>query len=238
VPDQVAELAVARHGQSMANVAFAAAQTAGLLDCGVTGPDSDVELSPLGWTQAAALGRWLAGLAPVRRPEVAICSPYVRAQQTWRCATDAAGDLGAQLPKANADARLCDRLMGELELLTPAIIARRFPAESARRRDAGEFTYRPPGGESFGDIAVRLDALMHDLHAQHAGRRVFLVAHDAIVLMLRYVIERLTFDDLATIMQAGPVANASLTRFDGSSGRLLLVQYNAVDHLFADRPSP
>jgi hypothetical protein len=27
------------------------------------------------------------------------------------------------------------------------------------------------------------------------------------------------------------VANASLTRFDGSSGRLRLVQYNAVDHL-------
>jgi probable phosphoglycerate mutase len=231
VPDRVAQLTVARHGQSTANVAFTAAQTAGLLDCGVTGRDADVELSPLGRTQAEALGRWLAGLPPVRRPEVVVCSPYVRAQQTWHCATDTAGDLGVQLPEANRDARLRDRLMGDLELLTSAMIAERFPAEAARRRNAHEFTYRPPGGESFGDIAVRLDALMHDLHAEYAGRRVFLVAHDVVVLMLRYVIERLTSDDLATIMQDGSVANASLTRFDGSSGRLQLVEYNAVDHL-------
>jgi probable phosphoglycerate mutase len=227
----VAELTIARHGQSAANVAFAAAHAAGLHDCGVTGPDADVELSPLGGTQAAALGRWLAGLPPGRRPQVVVCSPYLRARQTWQCAADAAGDLGAQLPQATIDARLCDRLMGDLELLTPAMIAQRFPAEAARRRNAEAFTYRPPGGESFGDIAVRLDALMHDLHAHHAGRRVFVIAHDAIVLMLRYVVERLTADDLATLMQDGPVANASLTRFDGSSGRLQLVQYNAVDHL-------
>jgi probable phosphoglycerate mutase len=231
VRNQVAELTVARHGQSMANVAFAAAQSAGRRDSGVTGLDADVELSPLGWTQAAALGRWLAGLPPVRRPEVVVCSPYVRARQTWQRATDTAGDRGVRLPQATVDARLCDRLMGEQELLTPAMIAQRFPAEVARRRSAGEFTYRPPGGESFGDIVVRLDALMHDLHARYAGRRVFLMAHDAVVLMLRYVIERLTFDDLATIMQDGPVANASITRFDGSSGRLQLVQYNAIDHL-------
>lgn len=229
--DRVAELTIARHGQSVANVAFAAAQTAGLLDCGVTGPDADVELSPLGRAQAEALGCWLAGLPPVRRPEVVVCSPYVRAQQTLQCATDTAGDLGVRLPRAIVDERLRDRLMGELELLTPAMIAKRFPAEAARRRNAGEFAYRPPHGESFGDIALRLGAVMHDLHAQHTERRVFLVAHDAVVLMLRYVIEQLTFDDLATIMRDGPVANASLTRFDGSSGRLQLVQYNAVDHL-------
>jgi broad specificity phosphatase PhoE len=171
---------------------------------------------------------------------VVLCSPYVRAEQTWQRASDTAGDRGVQLPEATIDARLGDRLMGELELLTSAMIAQRFPAEAARRRSADEFTYRPPGGESFGDIAARLDALMHDLHAHHVGRRVAtvrsgvrsLMAHDAIVLMLRYVIERLTFDDLAAIMHDGPVANAWLTRFDGSSGRLQLVQYNAVDHLF------
>ena len=230
--DQVAELTVARHGQSVANVAFAAAQTAGRLEAGVPGTDAGVELSPLGWAQAAALGRRLAGLPPGRRPEVVVCSPYVRARQTWqRVTATAAADLGVQLPEADVDTRLCDRRMGELELLTPAMIAQRFPAEVARRRDAEELTYCPPGGESFGDIAVRLDALMHDLHAHHASRRVFLVAHDAIVLMLRYVVERLTFADLATIMRDGPVANASLTRFDGSSGRLRLVGYNAVDHL-------
>ena len=46
--DQVVELTVARHGQSVANVAFTEAHTTGLLNAGVTGPDADVELSPLG----------------------------------------------------------------------------------------------------------------------------------------------------------------------------------------------
>jgi broad specificity phosphatase PhoE len=135
------------------------------------------------------------------RPEVVVCSPYVRARQTRQPATDTARARAVRLLPANVEARLCDRLMGDLELLTTAMVARRFPTEAASRRDTGEFTYRPPGGQSFGDIAVRVDALLGDLHARHAGRRVFLVAHDAIVLMLRYVVERLTFDDLATTMQ-------------------------------------
>ena len=229
--DQVAELTVVRHGQSIANVAFAAAQTAGLLDSGVTGRDAEVELSPLGWAQAEALGRWLAGLAAARSPEVMVCSPYLRAWQTWLCAAGTAADLGVMLPESTADPRLCDRLMGELELLTTAAVTDRYPAEAARRRAAGEFGYCPPGGESLGDIAVRLTALLDDLHCHCPGRRVLLVTHDAIVLMLRYVIERLTFDDLAAIVRDGPVANASVTRFDGSSGQLRLVEYNAVNHL-------
>lgn len=219
-------------------MAFAAAETAGRLDCGVTGLDADVELSPLGWAQAEALGRWLAGLPEGRRPEVVVCSPYLRARQTWQRAAGTAADLGARLPEPAADARLRDRLMGELELLPIAAVAERFPAEAARRRAAGEFGYRPPGGESFGDIAVRLTALLEDLHRCHAGRRVLLVAHDAVVLMLRYVIERLTFDDLAAIVHDGPVANASVTCFDGASGTLRLVGYNAVDHLIDGHRRP
>jgi hypothetical protein len=52
-----------------------------------------------------------------------------------------------------------------------------------------------------------------------------------VVLMMRYVIEKLTWDELAAVAATGHVQNASVTRFDGSSGRLLLDRYNAVDHL-------
>jgi 2,3-bisphosphoglycerate-dependent phosphoglycerate mutase len=231
---QLAELIVVRHGQSAANVAFAEAEAARLLDSGVAGRDADVELSLLGWNQATALGRWLAALPAPQRPEVVITSPYVRAAQTWRHATATATDLGAHLPTPSTDARLVDRLMGELELLTTAAVAARFPVEAARRLSDGEFRYRPPGGESFGDIADRLRSLLDDLSVRHAGQRVLLVAHDAIVLMARYVVEGLSVDELATIVQAGAVANASVTRFDGSSGQLRRDAYNMVDHLHED----
>ena len=212
----LAELTVIRHGESVANAAVAAP---GALEYGIAGPDADVELSPLGRRQAAMIGRWLDG----HRPDVVICSPYRRAIDTWMIASGG----GAHL----VDDRLCDRRMGDLQMLTRAGVAARFPAEAARLRAEGEYAYRPPGGESFGDVADRLALVLSDLRRDHAGRRVLLVAHDAVVLMLRRLIERLSFDAIDGIWRADRPANAAITRFDGSSGTLRLAGYNDRRHL-------
>ena len=229
---RLSELVVTRHGQSVSNVAFAKAEAAGLTESGATGPDVDVPLSPLGRTQAAALGRGLAARPPVvPAPEIVVCSPYLRARQTWEIAARTAATHGLSLPEPALDARLGDRAMGQLELLTTAAIAHRFPAEAARRDAEGEFSYRPPGGESFGDIADRLTALLADLDRRYPGRRVLLVAHDAVVLILRQMIEGLTTDDLAAITARDPARNAALTRFVGNGERLALAGYNLAAHL-------
>jgi probable phosphoglycerate mutase len=224
----VAELVLIRHGQSESNVAFPKADAAGLLESGLTGRDADVALTGLGREQAAAVGRWLAGLPHRRRPEVVITSPYVRARETWRLAAEASG-----LPFAApaTDDRLVDRLLGDLEMMTLAAIRKRFPEEEQRHAEAGDFRYRPPNGESFGDIKVRLTSFLADLNRDHAGRRVVVVAHDAVVLMMRAVIEELDWDGVARVSVGNNVRNASVTRFDGSSGRLVLDVYNSVDHL-------
>ncbi|CAI7980778.1 hypothetical protein FRAHR75_80060 [Frankia sp. Hr75.2] len=60
---------------------------------------------------------------------------------------------------------------------------------------------------------------------------MFLVAHDAVVIMMRYVIESLSFDDLAAMVAEGPVINAAITRFAHDGDRLTLVEYNAATHL-------
>jgi probable phosphoglycerate mutase len=223
----VAELILVRHGQSLANVAFPAADAEGLMEAVVSGRDAEVPLTPAGEEQAAALGRWLAALPEDRRPQVVITSPYLRARETWRIAAE-----GLDLPAPSTDDRLVDRLMGELELLTRAAVAARFPGEAERRARAGEFVYVPPGGESFADIAVRLKSFLDDLHADHPGERVIVVAHDAVVLMMRAVIEQLSWDEVIAVeKESGNVRNASITRFDGSSGVLTLDRYNVIDHL-------
>lgn len=228
----IAELTVVRHGESTANVAFAAAEAAGVAHTGLTGRDMDVPLSDLGRMQAGTFGRALVAKPPaVARPDVVVCSPYLRARQTWRIAAEAAADAGLVLPEPVLDTRLGDRSMGRLELLTTEAIADRFPVEAERRRAAGEFSYRPPGGESFGDVASRLALLLGDLNRRHAGRRVLLVAHDSVVLMLRRVIERLTCDDLAGIVAAGPVKHTAVTRFIDDGGSLVLAEFNTDDHL-------
>ncbi|GIE46692.1 phosphoglycerate mutase [Amorphoplanes nipponensis] len=223
----VAELVLIRHGQSAANVAFPRADERNLLDSGLTGRDPDVELTGLGVEQARALGRWLAGLPAGRKPEAVITSPYRRARETWRIAAE-----GLDLPGPGTDDRLVDRLTGELEMLTRAAVRQRFPDEADRLAEAGEYAYRPPGGETFGDIAERLASFLADLNRDHAGRRVLVVAHDAVVLMARFVIEGLDWDSLAALVErGGQVRNASITAFRAESGRLVLDRYNAVDHL-------
>jgi broad specificity phosphatase PhoE len=224
----VAELVLIRHGQSTANVAFPRADAEGLLESGVIGRDAEVELTEVGVRQAEAVGRWLATLPRDRLPRVIITSPYVRAKETWRIA---AATSGLAMPEPTTDDRLVDRMLGDLEMLTRAAIAKRFPDEPGRLTAAGEYYYRPPGGETFGDIAERLTSFLCDLNRDHAGERVAVVAHDAVVLTMRAVIEQLDWDAVAAVAASGPIRNASITRFDGTSGRLVLDGYNTVDHL-------
>ncbi|WP_433829558.1 histidine phosphatase family protein [Actinoplanes sp. CA-015351] len=225
----VAELILVRHGQSLANVAFPAADAAGLLEVEFSGRDSEVPLTPAGEEQAAALGRWIATLPPENRPQVVITSPYLRARETWRIAAEASG---LDLPEPSTDNRLVDRLMGELELLTRAAVAARFPGEADRRAEVGEYEYAPPAGESFADIRVRLASFLDDLRREQNGKRVVVVAHDSIVLMMRAVVEDLDWDKvLAVEAESGYVRNASISRFADQDGRLTLDRYNVIDHL-------
>ncbi len=225
----VASLLLIRHGESLANVAFPLAHAQGRLESGLTGRDTDVELTDTGAQQAAAVGKWLAEQSTAEHPQTVITSPYLRAKETWRIAAESAG---LDLPTPTTDDRLVDRLLGELELLTRAAIDLRFPDEQGRRAEVGEYRYTPPGGESFADIGVRLTSFLDDINQAHADERMIVVAHDAVVLMMRAVIERLSWDQVMAVhAAAGSVRNASLTSFAARDGRLELVSYNSVDHL-------
>ena len=223
----VAELILIRHGESASNVAFPKADAEGLVDSGLTGRDTDVELTDRGRAQAEAVGHWLATLPADQLPQVVITSPYLRARETWRIAAEASG---LDLPAPTTDDRLVDRLLGDLEMMTRAAIARDYPDE-LRFHAAVDYRWRPPNGESFGDIRVRLTSFLADLHRDHAGRRVVVVAHDSVVLMMRAVIEDLSWDGVTAVSAGNSVRNASITVFDGRSGSLLLDRYNTVDHL-------
>jgi 2,3-bisphosphoglycerate-dependent phosphoglycerate mutase len=197
-----------------------------LAEAGIVGRDAEVPLSDVGRVQAAAFGRWLAALPDEEFPEAALCSPYRRARDTLRIAFNHVRAAGRAVPDTIVDDRLRDRETGELELLTRAAIDARFPAEAARRATAGEFAYRPPRGESMMDVAERLRELYGEVSARFHDRRVLAVAHDAVVLMLRHVIEDLSIQDLERVAAAGPVRNASVTRWVRDADRLRLLAYN------------
>lgn len=215
---------VVRHGQSTANAAFAAGDPVG-------GSDADVGLSELGVHQADLAGRWFAGLR--HGPDLVVCSTYRRAGDTWAGMAHTAAALGAVLPPVVADERLRDREMGVFELLPPAALLARDPAEAERRARLGDWAYRPPGGESVSDVALRVRDFLHELDRTLPGGRVLLVAHDAVVAAVRFVAE-----GVGAVPPAGvpPVPNASVSRWSGDGRRLRLVRWADTAHL-AERPS-
>ncbi|WP_055585490.1 histidine phosphatase family protein [Peterkaempfera griseoplana] len=221
-------LLAVRHGESTANALFAEAEAAGATEVPITSRDADIPLTARGLGQCRALARRLALRPAQERPQSIWCSPYDRTRQT---AEPLLAALGGQLP-LRIDERLRDRELGVLEMLPAAAIEARHPEEAARRRRLGELYYRPPGGESCADVALRLRSLLTDLAEREAGRRVLLVCHDAVVLMLRYVVEELDEAGmLAVHTGGGRVRNASLSEWRLDGGRLRAVCWNDTAHL-------
>jgi broad specificity phosphatase PhoE len=223
-------LAIVRHGESTGNVAAAAAETGRLELIDIPQRDADVPLSDTGRAQAEAVGRWIAALpAP---PSVVVASPYLRAARTAEIALGAAGAAGVDLP-LHRDERLRDRELGILDLLTTHGMRTRLPDEAARRDRLGKFYYRPPGGESWADVALRLRGVLGDLRRDHDRGRVLLFGHEAVIYLLRYLIEGLTERDLMTIAHDGGLANCSITTWERRAGAagMSLVDFKNVRHL-------
>jgi 2,3-bisphosphoglycerate-dependent phosphoglycerate mutase len=223
----VRELWLARHGESVGNVAASQAEAEGLEVIPLEPRDADVPLSPVGVEQAEALSRWLQ--PRLSEFDSYWTSPYVRARQTLEIA------LGPDLATTVvfADERLRDRELGVLDLLTRTGVQARVPTEFERRRHLGKFYHRPPGGESWADVALRLRSFFRDF-GDTAGDRAFVMAHDAVVMVSLYVLLGLSERELLEFAQANVVGNASVTQLEHVDGRFRLVGFGMVDHLRAD----
>lgn len=226
-----------RHGESAGNVARDAAHAARSDRIALDARDVDIPLSPRGEKQAVALGDWFGVLNSCARPDVLLASPYVRARATaeiFRSRWDTDNALPICL-----DERLREKEFGILDGLTTGGVATIHPDQAEFRRILGKFYHRPPGGESWCDVIFRLRSVMDMIALHHPGRRVMIVAHQVVVLCLRYVIENMTEEQILAIDADGDVANCSITEYrrDGnaaSGDNLILTRYNAVAHLEGD----
>jgi broad specificity phosphatase PhoE len=159
---------------------------------------------------------------------VAVVSPYLRARQT------AAAALAGLPVRMCVDERLRDRELGVLDLLTTRGVEARLPDEARRRARLGKFYYRPPGGESWADVLLRLRALLRELRADHPDGRVVLFAHEATVLLIRYLVEGLDEEALMAIARGTTIANCSISSWQRAGGVLRPERFNDVTHLHRD----
>ena len=223
-------LILVRHGQSEGNLAAESAERDSLERIAVPARDPDVVLSGLGREQATAVGRWLSELPEGEQPEIVWTSPYRRARESAEIALEEAGtDL-----KVRVDERLRDRDMGITDMLTGAGIRAKYPEEAERREWLGKFYYRPPGGESWADVALRVRAVLTDIAHTERHERVLVAAHDVVLLLFTYVAEGLDEEAVLERSRHDPLKNAAICRLardEDSPTGWVVEDYNLDTHL-------
>ncbi|HEX6795919.1 MAG TPA: histidine phosphatase family protein [Casimicrobiaceae bacterium] len=216
---------VVRHGQSAGNVAREAAEAAAHAWIDIETRDMDTPLSALGERQARALGRWFGEMTSPCQPNVVLCSPYVRAVQTSQLLLEAA-NIDASTLTVQRDERLREKEFGVLDRLTKVGIRQKYPELSDQRSHVGKFYFRPPGGESWCDVLLRLRSVLDTLTREYRQQRVLIVAHQVIVNCLRYLLERMDEQQIMEIDRGADVPNCSVTSYEfdphaGRAGKLL-----------------
>jgi len=201
-----------RHGQSQGNVAREAPDAAGHHEIAIDVRDVDVPLSDLGHHQAEATGRWFASLGEDERPEVILTSPYLRARQTAEAICANGGLTGPT--RLVIDERLREREFGVFDRLTTAGIRNKYPEEAAHRSMLGKFYHRPPGGESWADVILRLRSALNTINLHYCDRRVLIVCHQVVVLCMRYILEELTEEQILGIDRQADILNCGIVRYD------------------------
>ena len=223
---------IVRHGQSAGNVARDEAEAASRVWIDIAHRDVDVPLSSLGQQQSSALGQWVAELPEDVRPTAVLCSPYARAQQTAQLIIEAAG-LDREDFTFCTDERLREKEFGILDRLTKYGIQQRHPTLSEQRTHVGKFYFRPPGGESWCDVILRLRNMVGTLTRDYRGERVMIIAHQVVVNCLRYLLEGLNEQQILEIDRRGDVPNCSVTSYEfdpsaGKKGKMILKLENFV----------
>lgn len=201
------QLWLVRHGESAGNVALRHAMARGDQHIDTGGRDVDVPLSRLGERQAQAVGAWFGQQAVA--PDAILTSPYVRARRTAELLA-AAADWNLPIIQ---DERLREKEFGIIDALTSAGVLAKYPEQAAFRASLGKFYHRPPGGESWRDVILRLRGIADSLRLEYSGQRVLIVCHTVVVLCFRYLLERLTEEEILRVDQAHNIANCSVTSY-------------------------
>lgn len=223
-------LVLVRHGESQRNVGKDQALARGEFEYGGGVRDMDVTLTALGQKQCEATGRYLGEKFRFGRIFV---SPYMRTVQTAEIIMKHVKGS----PRLIIEDRIREKEFGILDGLTKAGINKNYPEEWKRRERDGKYYYRPPGGESYPDVALRIHSFLGTMARDCRKQTVLVVCHSVVVLAFRRLLERLGEKELLAIDRdpEQEVCNCSVTwyQFDpasGDRGRMVLREFNSVHY--------
>lgn len=202
-------IVLVRHGESERNIHKEIAEAQGELVYGGDIRDVDVPLTERGRAQAVATGNALSKMFQFDHMFV---SPFVRTQQT----ADIMSQQFSSLIPQTMEERIREIEFGTLDGLTRRGVQARYPSEWERKQRLGKYWYRPPGGESYPDVALRVHSFLGTITREYSQRSVLVVCHSVIVLLFRKLLERLSDVELLTIDgdKAQDVWNCSVSHYE------------------------
>ena len=207
-------LVVMRHAQSEANLHRERLERADSPETHVhiATRDVDVPLTDEGRRQATETGRDLA--SRYGSFDGVYVSPYRRTRDTAALAVAAL----TPRPPLIIEERVREREFGVLEGLTRRGVRELHPQEVERKQKVGKYYYRPPGGESYPDVNLRVHSFLGTLVREHAAQRILVVTHSVVVLSFRRLLERLDEDKVLDLDRHDEPKNASLSVYASVAG--------------------
>jgi NAD+ kinase len=185
------DLVLVRHGQSEGNLAnrrSEAGDNSAFTKEFTNRHSSSFRLTELGRTQAKLTGDWLKlqfGAGAYRSCfDRHITSEYTRAMETAAL---------MDLPNARwyRDVYLTERNWGDLDICPENERIERF-GDAMRRRIVQPFFWKPPNGESFLELCLRVDRVLNTLHRECSDQSVVVVCHGEVIRAIEVRIERIT----------------------------------------------
>lgn len=219
----VSNLVLLRHGESARNEERAKAITGKMEVYGSDTRDMDVELTSRGRRQAMVTGERLPQYLEFAFDR-AFASPYRRTVETAKLV------LAGRPLDIVLDERVREKEFGVLDGLTKLGIQRRHPEEAERKKRLGKYYYRPPAGESYPDVNLRVHDFLGMLIRECRKKSILVVCHSVIVLSFRRLLERLSEEELLDI-DADPKQepqNCGVTWYAYDHGKLKLKSYNVT----------
>lgn len=159
------------------------------------------ELTPLGVTQAQRTGAWLH----------CYCSDPDRIFRSYFMRTRRTADLLYPDRQIDEDERLAEANRGIWHVLNEDEIQERMPWEIKRRELDGLYHYRPPGGENWPDVELRLRDFRRSMRRRFPGKTIVVVTHGNWLLLWQKRIHHWTIDETVERYRQGRIVeNASV----------------------------
>ncbi|MDP1689581.1 MAG: histidine phosphatase family protein [bacterium] len=202
------QLIFVRHAESVGN----ALQVCG--NSGLIEPTHVYGLTELGREQARLTGKFLSSQY---RPTIFYTSYYERSKETMRFMFRDALSI--------EDSRLAEVSRGIYNYFSLNQIKEKYPEELKRKDFEGLYHYRPPGGENWPDIELRIHSFIETLKNEHEEENVVISGHNLWLVLFQKIIQHYSISEAMERFNNSGFENASITLYESPTHKRLALRY-------------